>query len=123
MRAEILTGPERRRRWSDAEKLSILAEADAPGATVTAVAARRDVTRQQIYYWRSLRRKGLLGAPPPADMTFLPVGSIEGPTFPVASPCAPVMIEIAVANGRVLKAPASTPAADLKRLIRAVEQA
>lgn len=123
MRAEILTGLERRRRWSDAEKLSILADADAPGATVTAVAARRDVTRQQIYHWRSLRRKGLLGAMSPADMTFLAVGSMETPPPVVAAPCAPAMIEIALTNGRVLKAAASTPTATLKRLICAVERA
>ncbi len=116
MRAEILTGPERRRRWSDAEKLSILSEADQPGVTVTMVAARRDVTRQQIYSWRSLRRKGLLGAAPAPEVAFLPVGSIE-------TAAAPAMIEIAVAGGRVLKAPASTPTAALKRLIRAVERA
>ena len=123
MRAEILTGPERRRRWSDAEKLSILAEADAPGATVTAVAARRDVTRQQIYSWRSLRRKGLLGAAPGAEMTFLPAGLIEAAAASPMVASASMMIEIAVANGRVLKAAASTPTAALKRLVRAVEQA
>ena len=123
MRAEILTGPERRRRWSDSEKLAILADADEPGATVTAVAARRDVTRQQIYYWRSLRRKGLLGAAPAAEVTFLPVGSIKAAAASPMAASVPMMIEIMLTNGRMLKASASTPTAALKRLIRAVEQA
>lgn len=44
MRAEILVGPERRRRWSVAEKLRIVREAFAPGAHVSDVALRRDVS-------------------------------------------------------------------------------
>lgn len=53
MRAEILVGPERRRRWSVAEKLRIVGEAFAPGAHVSDVALRRDVSRGQIYQWRA----------------------------------------------------------------------
>ena len=30
MRQEILTGPERRRRWSDEEKIAIVREANGP---------------------------------------------------------------------------------------------
>jgi len=42
-RVEVLSGPERRRRWSAEEKRSIVAEAFAPGASVYAVARRRDL--------------------------------------------------------------------------------
>ncbi|MFU8863324.1 MAG: transposase [Rhodobacterales bacterium] len=56
MRGEIL-GVERRRRWDDDEKLAIVS---AVGVTVTQVAQRHEVTRQQIYAWRhELKRKGL----------------------------------------------------------------
>ena len=41
-RIEVLSGPERRRRWSAEEKRSIVAEAFAPGASVYAVARRWD---------------------------------------------------------------------------------
>src|SRR5271157_1949306 len=41
-RIEVLSGPERRRRWSAEEKRSIVAEAFAPGGSVCAVAGRRD---------------------------------------------------------------------------------
>jgi transposase len=51
-RAEVLSGPERRRRWSAEEKQSIVAEAFAPGASVSEVARRRDVVASQIYRWR-----------------------------------------------------------------------
>ncbi|WP_190305595.1 transposase [Roseicitreum antarcticum] len=59
MRGEIL-GVERRRRWDDAGKLAIVSAVCVGGASVTQVAQRHEVTRQQIYAWRSeLKRKGL----------------------------------------------------------------
>lgn len=58
MRGEIL-GAERRRRWSDEEKLAIVRSVGVGGATVTQIAQRHDVTRQQIYRWRhDLKSKG-----------------------------------------------------------------
>lgn len=63
---------ERRRRWSEDQKLSILAEVGVNGATVTQVAQRHEITRQQIYAWRhKMRRKTDLGNTGP--VTFLPV--------------------------------------------------
>ena len=57
---EVL-GVERRRRWPDAVKLSILAEVNTDGWSPADVARRHDVTRQHIYQWRrKLRAKGLL---------------------------------------------------------------
>ena len=57
---EVL-GVERRRRWPDAVKLSILAEVNTVGCSLADVARRHDVTRQHIYQWRrKLRAKGLL---------------------------------------------------------------
>ena len=59
MRGEIL-GVERRRRWNDDDKISIVGSVGVNGATVTQVAQRHDVTRQQIYAWRHyLKKKGL----------------------------------------------------------------
>jgi transposase len=48
----VLMGPERRRRWSPEEKLAVLSEAFAPGATVTDVARRLNVATSLIYQWR-----------------------------------------------------------------------
>lgn len=47
----------RRRRWSDDQKVRILEEASADGASVRAVARRHAVAPSQIYDWR----KKLLG--------------------------------------------------------------
>ena len=48
----VLSGPERRRRWSDEERRQILEEAFAPGACVAQVARRYDVSTALIYTWR-----------------------------------------------------------------------
>lgn len=48
-RMEILTGIERRRDWSDDEKLWILEKAAVVGAKIADVARRHDLKPQQIY--------------------------------------------------------------------------
>ena len=59
MLGEVL-GVERRRRWSDDEKLEIVLEVGVGGASVTQVAQRHELTRSQIYGWRrDLKKKGL----------------------------------------------------------------
>ena len=52
----LLTGPERRRRWSEEDQCRILAAAFAPGAKVAAVARQYDVATSLIYKWRSTMR-------------------------------------------------------------------
>ncbi len=48
----VLTGPERRRRWSAAERSAILSAAFAPGAVVTEVARQFDISTSLLYRWR-----------------------------------------------------------------------
>lgn len=48
----VLTGPERRRRFSLEEKRTIVAAAFARGAVVSDVARRADVCASLIYRWR-----------------------------------------------------------------------
>jgi transposase len=55
MTVEILTSPERRRRWSTEEKARVVAEAKAPGAMVAAIARRHGVSRSLVYTWRRER--------------------------------------------------------------------
>ena len=45
-RIEIITGPERRRRWSAAEKQAIVAESFEQGAVVSAVARRHEALQR-----------------------------------------------------------------------------
>ena len=57
-RVEVLTGPGRRRKWSDDEKARIVAETLQPGAVVTEVARRWQVCPQQVFDWRRQMRAG-----------------------------------------------------------------
>jgi len=82
-RIEVLSGPERRRRWSAEEKRSIVAEAFAPGASVYAVARQRDVVPGQIYRWRNELRSAAPGfaavlvAPEPNERSTAGAPAIE----------------------------------------------
>src|SRR3974390_2108799 len=57
----VLSGPERRRRWTPAEKLRIVAESHAPGAIANEVARRFDIHPHQLHKWRQDVRHGRLG--------------------------------------------------------------
>jgi len=59
---EILTGPQRRRRWSPAEKLSMVEETYDPGVTVSLVARRNGIQPNQLFGWRKLAAQGALTA-------------------------------------------------------------
>jgi transposase len=56
-RITVFSGPERRRRWRDEERLGILTEAFSPGACVAEVARRHDVSTALIYTWRRKLRE------------------------------------------------------------------
>jgi transposase len=94
---EIITGRERRRRWSVANKLRILAECDEPGAQVTAVAARHGVYRSLVFQWRRQAREGLLVPEPVAG--FVPV-RLATPEPPRADPPAEAPPTTAAAPSR-----------------------
>jgi transposase len=51
-RIELISGAERRRRWSDTDKARILVESFAPGANVSEVARRNGLSPQQLFAWR-----------------------------------------------------------------------
>jgi transposase len=57
-RIEIITGMERRRRWTAAEKLRIVEETLVPGDSVSAVARRHGVAPNLLYRWRRLMTEG-----------------------------------------------------------------
>ena len=87
---EIITGRERRRRWSVADKLRILAECDAPGVQVAEVAARHGVYRSLVFQWRRQARDGLLVAERTPE--FVPVrvaAGRHGETLPEPEPVPP----------------------------------
>ena len=124
MRGDVLGAFERRRRWTDAEKFAVVCEVGRHGASVTQVAQRHDLRRQQIYAWRhDLRKKGL--CEPDGAAHFLPV-ELATPLVPeakVAANIAAPMVEIVLRNGRQIRCGGGIGDDDLARLIWLVEAA
>ncbi|NVJ64592.1 MAG: transposase [Flavobacteriaceae bacterium] len=125
MRGEIL-GVERRRFWRDEDKLEIVMSVGVGGATVTQVAQRHEITRQQIYAWRhELKKKGLWS--PDAGALFYPLDIPVASGVPVAPPAAEaprqIAVELRLNGGRSLRFDSTVDPAALTALIRAVEAA
>ena len=127
---EIITGRERRRRWSIEEKLRIVAETEEGGARVTEVAARHGVYPGLLFTWRRQVRDGVLAAPPAA--TFMPVRMLATEAVvdpeprhprhgerstPVAAPHLREAIEITLANGCRLRVDQQIDVRALRRIV------
>ncbi|TCL91856.1 transposase [Rhizobium sp. PP-WC-2G-219] len=122
MRVEIL-GRERRRGWRDDEKLAIVVSVGDAGATITEVAHQHDITRQQIYAWRSqLKKKGLLSAS--SDALFIPVDMkvVQMDVADDREQCFG-MVELRLSCGRTLRFGSAVDTSALTQIIRAVEAA
>ena len=106
-RVEVISGIERRRRWSEEQKRAIVAESFAPGAVVSEVARRADVSPGQIYRWRQELRAAVAGFAPlliaaPDNPTS---NGVEGRRF-----CGGPAIEVKFAGKIVVRIPGSIPA-------------
>ncbi len=131
-RIELLTGPARRRRWSEAEKARIVAETLVPGAVVSAIARRWQVCPQQVFGWRRAGRTGDVAlATKPDGPAFVPIvgasprplvteaaSSTPAMTVPPVPPPAPA-VEVALA-GAVVRVASGTDGALLTAVPRAV---
>jgi transposase len=138
MAAEIISTVERRRHWPDEEKLRILSEALAPGATVAAVADRNGVCRSLVYLWLKVARAGRLpgiSLTDPRAMPFVPV-RIEPPREPARAESPPTAaggdrasasrrganaVEVGLGNGRTIKFDETINPATLARLVAVLD--
>jgi transposase len=99
----VLSGPERRRRWTTAEKLRIVEESLAPWVSVVEVALRHDVHRNLVTAWRRQVRTGVLAFEPgpmqrQADEVRFAAVSIAPDRQPLTAPsgsCGSIEIEFA----------------------------
>lgn len=75
----VLVRVERRRRWSDEEKLAILKETTQSGAIVAVVARRHGIGTGQLYTWRRQLLKGAMAGFVPVELTRseVPTRSVE----------------------------------------------
>ena len=72
-RVDIRVGVGCRRRWSGEAKGRIVVESYAPGAVVSEVARRHDISPQHLFGWRKAARAGLLTLPADEAPMFVPV--------------------------------------------------
>lgn len=116
-RVEVLTGPGRRRKWSDEDKARVVAETLEPGAVVAEVARRWQVCSQQVFTWRRKMRAGAV-----ARLGFVPiVAEPPAPTpEPTATPArAAPAIEVRLA-GAVLRVEPGTDRDTLTTVLQAI---
>src|ERR1700681_593777 len=75
-RIEVITGAERRRRWSWEQKQAIVAESVAPRASSTVIARKSGLNTGQLYTWR---RQMLRRVPPPHQLPSRVLNVVEAP--------------------------------------------
>jgi transposase len=121
-RVDIRVGVGRRRRWSDEAKGRIVAESYAPGAAVSEVARRHDISPQHLFTWRKAARSGLLSLPADAAPLFVPVVTehrhYEAKPAAIAHGSGAITIEI---GGAVVRAAPGVDPAWLRDVLRAVK--
>ena len=115
-RVEILTGPRRRREWSEDDKAHAVAESCAPGAVVSEVARRWQIAPQELFTWRREARAASPEASAAAVLEFVPIVA-DPPAAGPASSGAP--LEVALAGAVVRVSPGVDPAL-LSAVLRAV---
>jgi transposase len=127
---EIITGRERRRRWSTEEKRRIVEESMEAGAVMRAVAARNGICESLLYAWRRQMREGTLHeTEAPA---FVPVRVLEAPLIPMSSASKVErasssrsatrsdLIEIELGDGRRVRVGRDVNLAALRRVLTAL---
>jgi transposase len=118
----VLSGPERRRRWTSAEKARIVQESLVPEASVVEVARRHDVHPNLLHLWRRQARTGalaLVGSDDAAagEVQFAAVAVTpeeRGPVVPSS------VIEIEFADGTRVRVTGSAEAAMVSALMKAL---
>ena len=102
----VMTGPERRRRWSETQKLDLLAAAFGPDGSVTDVARRADICTSLLY--RCLRDyRARLASP-----AFIPavVKEDNGPMSAAAAPAGAAIIVVLAGRATVTIGGDASPA-------------
>jgi transposase len=117
-RIEVITGVERRRRWSWDQKRAIVEASLSPHASAAAIARKHGIGTGQLYTWRrQLLRRQLAGTPHFARVEV----AAEPPrlTGPIAGPGAGTAgtIEITLADGTSVRVNADVDEPALRRVL------
>ncbi len=117
----VLSGPERRRRWTSAEKLRIVGESLAGEASIAEVARRHDIHPNLLHLWRRQARTGSLAAVRCTDNA--PAGEVHFAAVAVApderdSAAPSSVIEIEFTHGTRLRITGSPDVAIVSALMK-----
>jgi len=83
---EVLSRPERRRRWSSEEKAKLVAEMVLPGASVTEISRGYGISRSLLHAWRREATQGGADSAMPDLVPVMITGGTEGPKQAAAVP-------------------------------------
>ena len=130
-RIEIITGRDCRRRWSIADKLRIVAEAEEPGACFAHVADRNEVSRGLLWNWRTHVRRGTLRLELPASFLSVHLADMASaassrpaelvqPTPPAQPTALAERIEIELPDGSRLRVGSDVSLVALCRVVAAL---
>jgi transposase-like protein len=140
-RIEVITGRERRRRWTAEQKREIAAESLQPGISPIMVACRYGISSGLLYTWRQQLLCGALGvatdtkprfvrvdvvtAAPLLEATMPAAPELAPSATPLASPTAEPdgRIEIMLSSGAKVRVDAQVNEAALRRVLAALAQA
>jgi transposase len=128
----VITGRERRRRWTAEQKREIAAESLQPGVSPIMVARRYGISSGLLYTWRQQLLCGALGAVAGTKPRFVRVDVVAGhPHAELAAPITPLMspsaepdgrIEIMLSGGAMVRVDAQVNEAALRRVLTALAQ-
>src|SRR5579875_1795862 len=124
-RIEIITGHERRRHYSDADKARLIAEAAQPGCSVHEVARRHGICSSLLYRWR---RMGLGSHESETAPQLIPVHvsagehELPGPQDPTTRAAVRVerVVEILLPNGCTVRVDQHVDGRALRLIIAAL---
>lgn len=123
-KVSVLSGPERRRCWTPAEKRRIVEESLAPCASVIEVARQHDVHPNLLTVWRRQARTGSSGAVraprQESEVQFAAVSVAPEPSAWAACAGTGGTIEIAFASGVQLRITGAVDPATLAAAVAAL---
>ena len=122
---EVLSAADvdRRRYWSDDDKLRIVEESFIGHRQAAATARRHGICRSLLTTWRRQYRNGELGSSRPVSFAPVSVTEAPAPQTSAVDPCPPpgCQVEIALPNGRRVIVPVGVESEALARLLAVVE--
>ncbi|TWB48232.1 IS66-like element accessory protein TnpA [Nitrospirillum viridazoti] len=127
LHGEVLSGPERRRRWSTEEKLRVLAQSVAPGSSPSLTCRMHGISTGQLSTWRKQFRSGELTGFVPVSV--IDVGALPEPAIvpevpesapPERAPMGAGVIEVELPAGVRLRITGDVSEDALRRVLAAL---